>query len=41
LTLLRKIAEELAGPGTFAGFTAPHVLPYTEWNKLMAGRDKR
>jgi 2-methylisocitrate lyase-like PEP mutase family enzyme len=38
LTLLRRIAEELAGPGTFTRFTSPETLPYTEWNKLMAVR---
>ncbi len=36
LTLLRRIADELAGPGTFTSFTT-NVLPYAEWNRLMAG----
>jgi 2-methylisocitrate lyase-like PEP mutase family enzyme len=38
LTLLRQIAEELAGPGTFSGFTTPQTVPYAEWNRLMAVR---
>jgi 2-methylisocitrate lyase-like PEP mutase family enzyme len=38
LSLLRRIAEELAGPGTFTGFTAPGNLPYAEWNRLMESR---
>jgi 2-methylisocitrate lyase-like PEP mutase family enzyme len=38
LSLLRRIAEELVGPGTFTGFTNPQILPYPEWNRLMASR---
>jgi 2-methylisocitrate lyase-like PEP mutase family enzyme len=41
LTLLRRIAEDLAGRGSFAGFTSPETLPYTEWNRLMAGGPKK
>jgi 2-methylisocitrate lyase-like PEP mutase family enzyme len=35
LTLLRRLAEELAGPGTFTAFTGPGIIPYPEWNRLM------
>jgi 2-methylisocitrate lyase-like PEP mutase family enzyme len=38
LTLLRQIAEELAGAGTFTGFTTPQTVPGSEWNRLMAAR---
>jgi len=37
LTLLRNIATELAGPGTFTSFTT-QTIPYAEWNRLMADR---
>jgi 2-methylisocitrate lyase-like PEP mutase family enzyme len=37
LTLLRDIAVDLAGPGTFTAFTA-RSLPYAEWNRLMERR---
>jgi 2-methylisocitrate lyase-like PEP mutase family enzyme len=37
LTLLRRIAAELAGPGTFTAFTDGSA-PYAEWNRLMEGR---
>jgi 2-methylisocitrate lyase-like PEP mutase family enzyme len=35
LSLLRRIADELASAGTFAGFTAQDVRPHSEWNQLM------
>jgi 2-methylisocitrate lyase-like PEP mutase family enzyme len=37
LTLLRRVAAELAGPGTFTAFTEGSA-PYAEWNRLMGGR---
>jgi 2-methylisocitrate lyase-like PEP mutase family enzyme len=36
LTLLRRLAEELAGPGTYTAFTGPAIVPYPEWNRLLA-----
>jgi 2-methylisocitrate lyase-like PEP mutase family enzyme len=36
LTHLRRIAAELAGTGTFSGFTSSDVAPYSEWNGLMS-----
>ena len=39
LTLLRNIATELAGPGTFTSFTM-QTIPYAEWNRLMAVRSR-
>jgi 2-methylisocitrate lyase-like PEP mutase family enzyme len=37
LTVLRRVAEELAGPGTYTTFTE-NVIPSREWNALMASR---
>jgi len=39
LTLLRNIATELSGPGTFTSFTT-QTIPYAEWNRLMAERGR-
>jgi len=36
LTLIRRIAEELRGEGTFAGFTQD-TMTHAEVNRLLAG----
>jgi 2-methylisocitrate lyase-like PEP mutase family enzyme len=38
LTLLRQIADELAGQGTFSLFTSPQTVPGKDWNRLMTGK---
>jgi 2-methylisocitrate lyase-like PEP mutase family enzyme len=38
LGLLRRIAEELAGPGTFTSFTESQPYPYAELNRLLTAR---
>jgi 2-methylisocitrate lyase-like PEP mutase family enzyme len=37
LTLVRRIAQELKGTGTYSAFTEGAV-PYAEWNRLMGER---